>query len=190
MIFRDFVKEQIGRLKSFADFTLKVPDDGQKEICRWLEERAGCDPKAKSQSTFAWLEAEEGARRVKAVIDECLTFESLPDLRTMRAVWDRLYPPSHSARNSCARCGGTGWVTVSGERGTSGCYPCTHGPRTPSEERMGIRINPATAKQYSAEERKATIIRENWILERGKRHDSRFPRVSKADVNFILAERE
>src|SRR5690349_14313326 len=109
MTFREFVTEQVGRLKAFAEFAQKVPEDGQKEIRRWIEERAGCDPKARSETVLSWLQTDEAARRVKTVIDECLTFDALPDLRTMRAVWDRMYPPDSQLRNGCRYCDGTGY---------------------------------------------------------------------------------
>jgi hypothetical protein len=153
MTFREFVTEQINRLKSFANFSRDVPEDGQKEIRRWLEERAGCDPKARSESTIKWLEYDEGARRVKAVIDECLTFETMPDLRTMRAVWDRMYPPMNQQRAACDRCQGSGWITVEGPYGTSAAHPCSHRAPTEADQRMGVRISPTVERMYQAEAR-------------------------------------
>ncbi len=189
MTFREFVTEQIGRLKAFANFGRDVPEDGQKEIRRWLEERAGCDPKARSESTLKWLEYDEGARRVKAVIDECLTFETLPDLRTMRAVWDRVYPPQNLVRQSCERCGGTGWVTVLGAFGTSAAYPCTHGPKTASEARLGVKFAPAVAALYSHHDRAATDRHEEWLRQRAKIHDPKFQKITHADVDALLESR-
>jgi len=190
MTFREFVLEQMARLRAFAEFDAKVPADGQKEIRKWMEDRAKCDPKAVSASVMSWIQNDEAARRVKTVIDECLTFESLPDLRTMRAVWDRLFPPENVLRKSCGRCGGAGWVVVDGEYGASAAYPCSHGPETAAEARMGVRFAPATAKQYAIEETASSERQEEWLRSRAEKHQKGFQKITQADVDAILYERK
>ena len=152
MIFTEFVKQQVERLGSIADFSMKISMPGQMEITEWLIAAANeSSMKRKRSGQAEWLRESEPARRVKAVIDECVEFESAPGLADIRAVWRRVNPPKEQARNECPRCQGTGFIVVDGPYGTSAAYPCSHKPETDADRRMGVRIAPAVEGRYKRE---------------------------------------
>ena len=163
MKFDEFVVEQVERLGAIPEFVAKVTEGGRKEIVKWLTKEAD-EPTPARQRLGASERIHESpaAGRVKSVIDECVEFTAPPGLSDIKAVWRRLNPPLNEQREKCSRCGGTGWIVVQGEYGTSAAYPCTHKPKTEAEDRLGVKFAPAVAAQYSREIIESRERNEAW----------------------------
>jgi len=176
MNFEEFATEQLDRLGCIQEWSLKVSAAGQKEIVRWLLETANDPtPKRKRHSASEWLRESPAAQRIKAVIDECVEFETPPGLADIKAVWRRVNPPANETRKSCQRCVGSGFIQVDGPYGTSAAYPCSHGPETERDQRMGVLIAPAVESHYQAEGREVGTNREAWESSRANPNHPEHP---------------
>lgn len=163
MNFADFVSEQLDRLGAISEWSLRITEAGRREIAKWLYETANDPtPKRKRQGASEWLRESAAAQRVKSVIDECVEFETPPGLADIKAVWRRVNPPANETRRNCQRCGGSGFIEVAGPYGTSAAFPCSHGPATERDSRMGVRIAPSVETHYQREAREAPVHREAW----------------------------
>lgn len=167
----NFCVDQIDRLGgAFPDFRFyKV--GAVDELVAWLETKAAGDKQ--NAMTF---------------ITEVTEFENLPRIADLNALWRRLNPKPEEVRKDCARCQGSGFVTVPGPYGLSSAYPCTHQPDTESDRRMGLRMNPAQAKRYMNQVAESDKRHVAWLQRREKSGDSKqFNRVTKDDVDALIA---
>ena len=106
--FRKFCVTQIMRLSQIPKFPFH--DSGINELVNAIESRSRGDKE-----------------RVKAVLDECVEFESCPSVSALLAVWNRKYPVSIAG---CERCANTpGWIVAEREDGTTAAARCNHGER-------------------------------------------------------------
>ncbi len=75
---------------------------------------------------------------------------------------------ARSVRESCHRCGGSGWISVDGPYGTSAAYPCSHNNESEADRRAGVRISPALHRHYGALSEAAEPDRDRWTGSGGK----------------------
>ena len=102
-------------------------------------------------SELEWMQSEEG-KRVDELCSEIARLDEIPTVGEFRQMWFRLNPPVSKQREECRRCGGSGWIVVEGEYGTSAAYPCSHKAESEADRRMGVRFAPSVAKHYSEEQ--------------------------------------
>lgn len=117
-----------------------------------LIELSGLGKGAAKPTELEWMQSEAG-RRIEAVCIEAGQAEETPTTTALRAIWSRLYPPPQTARESCPRCHGSGFIVVEGPYFTSAVYPCSHGEPSAADRRMGVRIHPVVAHHYGEEAR-------------------------------------
>jgi hypothetical protein len=110
---------------------------------------------------LAWMQSDSGSR-VNQVCLEAADGEECPTAATLKSIWRRLYPPMNEQRENCGRCGGSGFIIVDGEHGTSGAYPCSHRAESEADRRMGIRFSPVTARLYAKDMREAEERKIAW----------------------------
>lgn len=121
MKFHEFVWDQVERLSVVPDFRMK--EAGMTELADWLTEVSGGAINHEYPNTMAWVREYDGARRIRAVISECVEFEKPPGLSDVKMTWYRLFAPPN-IHEHCSKCGGTGWVIV--KRGEhEGAVKCT-----------------------------------------------------------------
>ena len=111
MTFRMFVKSQVERLSQFAGFST-LAEPGRIEIIDFVARSSG-DRLDKRDDKIAteWLRTAPG-QRVKALVEECLTYPDLDDPGpAVRRTWQRLNPvvTGPIAEPGCVYCGGSGW---------------------------------------------------------------------------------
>ena len=185
MTFKEFVQ---ARMEPFAAMQLPYGmnlDAILKADLNWLLEAAGVPPDMKRDHAQSWLKV-EGAKKVKEVCDELMTFQDVPLLPTVRAVWNRLHPDPADARRNCERCEGAGWIQVDGPFGLGAAFPCTHAPATEADTRMGLKIPPAMRTRYMREERESRPRAEVWQGTGGKVDRDEMKRVNLATIGRIL----
>lgn len=108
MTFKEFVKGCMEPLEAMQlPYGMNL-DAILRADMNYLIESAGVPPEMQKPHAQAWLNV-EGAKRVKAVCAELVTFTDIPLLPTVRAVWGRLYPNRSIAAPDCEYCAGTGW---------------------------------------------------------------------------------
>jgi hypothetical protein len=159
--FNEYVKR---RMEPFA--ALKPPfgmnyTDMVNPLGKCLVDLAGVKSTAEKATELEWMQSDEGSR-VNQVCAEAADSDECPTVATLKAIWKRFFPPLNEQREHCTRCGGSGYIIVEGEYGTSGAYPCSHKPETDADRRMGVRFAPNTARLYAknledAEKRKEAM---------------------------------
>lgn len=91
------------------------------------------------------------------------------------------------SRQKCQRCQGSGFISVQGPFGLSAAFPCTHGPETESDRRMGVKLSPAQSSQYRQESRRSDATHVAFMQKRANGELKGFERVTQSDVDALLA---
>jgi hypothetical protein len=122
----------------FAGLDFQPEPEGIKFLAKTLAKHAHSDQHA-AAVIATWIEKWPKWPRPADLVQMC------------EIVADPTVTAQRATRENCQRCGGSGWIEVQGEFGLTACYPCSHGPETDADRRMGVRITPALRRHYAQE---------------------------------------